>query len=120
MSKTEELKQKYVKDADAMATKSRFGFFTLPPSHTAAHTDNPSNPRTTLSIQLLEIKTEEWSPSLQISTVEPLQTHTYRRTFSHIFPHPSMGLLMKTPARMSEENNFNSRKSKKGKRSLDQ
>lgn len=29
----------YAKDADLMATKSRFGFFTMYPSHTAAITD---------------------------------------------------------------------------------
>lgn len=46
MNKVQELKAKYVADADMMASKSRFGFFTLPPSHTAAHTDFPSTSRT--------------------------------------------------------------------------
>lgn len=35
MSKIEELKQTYLKDADLMASKSRFGFFSIPPNASA-------------------------------------------------------------------------------------
>jgi len=39
MNKIDKLKQKYEADTDAMANKSRFGYFSLLPSHTAAKTD---------------------------------------------------------------------------------
>ena len=45
MSKIEKLKEKYVADADVMASKSRFGYFTVLPSHTAGHTDFSNQPR---------------------------------------------------------------------------
>ena len=32
MTNLEELKRTYIQDADAMASKSRFGFFSIPPS----------------------------------------------------------------------------------------
>ena len=35
MSKIEELKQTYLKDADLMASKPRFGYFSIPPNATA-------------------------------------------------------------------------------------
>lgn len=35
MSKIEELKQTYLKDADLMASKSRFGYFSIPPNAAA-------------------------------------------------------------------------------------
>jgi hypothetical protein len=34
----EQLRKKYEVDADLMGTKSRFGFFSIPPSHAAART----------------------------------------------------------------------------------
>lgn len=37
--KDKQIQQKYSADADMMATKSRFGFFNIYPSHTAAITD---------------------------------------------------------------------------------
>ena len=49
MSKIEKIKEKYVADADAMASKSRFGYFTMLPSHTAAHTDFSGKLRNILS-----------------------------------------------------------------------
>lgn len=39
MTENQQIKIQYVKDADLMATKSRFGFFSILPSHTAAITD---------------------------------------------------------------------------------
>lgn len=36
MSKIDQLKQTYIKDADFMGSKSRFGYFSLPPNHSAA------------------------------------------------------------------------------------
>ena len=39
MSKIEKIKEKYAEDAELMASKSRFGYFSLLPSHTAARTD---------------------------------------------------------------------------------
>lgn len=36
----EKLRQKYIADADQMATKSRYGYFSILPSHTTAITDN--------------------------------------------------------------------------------
>eukprot|EP00919_Chromeraceae_sp_WS-2016_P071602 GHVR01169539.1.p1 GENE.GHVR01169539.1~~GHVR01169539.1.p1 ORF type:complete len:102 (-),score=6.69 GHVR01169539.1:45-350(-) len=38
MSKAEELKQTYMKDIETMASKSRFGYFSIPPSHAAGDT----------------------------------------------------------------------------------
>jgi hypothetical protein len=40
MSKVDKLKETYIADAEMMASKSRFGYFSLLPSHTAAITDN--------------------------------------------------------------------------------
>ena len=40
-SRLEELQQSYAQDADKMAQKSRFGYFTLLPSHTAATPQAP-------------------------------------------------------------------------------
>jgi len=45
MSKNDKVKEKYLADAEAMATKSRFGYFSLLPSHTAAHNEFPSSSR---------------------------------------------------------------------------
>lgn len=38
MPKTEDIKAKYLQDADAMGSKSRFGFFSIPPCATAGVT----------------------------------------------------------------------------------
>lgn len=46
MNKNEKIKEKYLSDTEAMASKSRFGYFSLLPSHTAAHNEFPSSPRT--------------------------------------------------------------------------
>ena len=46
-----ELRDKYQADADMMSTKSRFGYFSLPPSHTAAIPPPELPPRTHLDIQ---------------------------------------------------------------------
>ncbi len=37
--KVEEIRKRYEADADLRASKLRFGFFSIPPSHTAAKTD---------------------------------------------------------------------------------
>lgn len=37
--KVEEIRKKYEADADMRGSKPRFGFFSIPPSHTAAKTD---------------------------------------------------------------------------------
>jgi hypothetical protein len=39
ISSLEKSRIQYTADADSMATKSRFGFFSIPPSHTAGITD---------------------------------------------------------------------------------
>jgi hypothetical protein len=38
MSEIEALRKKYIDDSDKMSKKSRYGFFSLPPSATAGHT----------------------------------------------------------------------------------
>ena len=38
MPKTEDIKAKYLQDADAMGSKSRFGFFSIPPCAAAGVT----------------------------------------------------------------------------------
>lgn len=48
MNKPDQLKEKYIADTEAMASKSRFGYFSLLPSHTAAHTDFSHHPGTSL------------------------------------------------------------------------
>ncbi len=45
MTKVEKIKEKYVADVELMSSKSRFGYFSLLPSHTAAHTDFKGEPR---------------------------------------------------------------------------
>lgn len=37
--KVEEIRKRYEADADMRGSKPRFGFFSIPPSHTAAKTD---------------------------------------------------------------------------------
>ena len=59
MSRTEELRQQYSKDADMMASKSRFGYFTLLPSHTAARMQPNSSHRIIYYTQLLEERMEK-------------------------------------------------------------
>lgn len=38
MSKIEEIRENYLKDADMLGSKSRFGFFSIPPCATAGAT----------------------------------------------------------------------------------
>lgn len=90
MSKIDSLKEKYIADADAMASKSRFGYFTLLPSHTAGHNDFPHTGRILIDIQLIEIMMDESSRNLQISLVEqPIILNSRKITF-HILLLPSM------------------------------
>ena len=57
--KLDELKETYRKDADQMASKARFGYFSLKPSHTAAVTDFDPKPRRWLVMQTPEMKMAE-------------------------------------------------------------
>lgn len=40
----EKLRKTYLEQADSIATKPRFGFFSIPPSHTAGITDFARRP----------------------------------------------------------------------------
>lgn len=67
-SSVDKLKQQYVKDAELMASKSRFGYFSLLPSHTAAVTDNSAPQRIGRSMQPTETLMERCTPSPGTST----------------------------------------------------
>jgi hypothetical protein len=90
MSKAQELKAKYVADADMMASKSRFGFFTLPPSHTAGVTDFANNTSTLFAIQLIGMPMVRSSPNLQTSIAVLLPNPACRKTTFHTHLRPSM------------------------------
>lgn len=119
MSKAEELKAKYVADADMMAIKSRFGFFTLPPSHTAAHTDFANNTSTLFVIQVIETPMEKSSPNLQTSTAVLPRRPAYRKTIFHTPLQLSMVPNTKIPEKLKENNTLLRLKNKKEKISLD-
>ena len=95
MSKIDSLKEKYIADADAMASKSRFGYFTVLPSHTAGHNEFSKTEGICISIQLIEIMMVELLQNLQISLVEQLRVLSFRKTTFHIFHLPSMDLSTK-------------------------
>lgn len=90
MSKAKELQAKYAADADMMASKSRFGFFTLPPSHTAAHTDFANNTSTLFVIQVIEMPMVKSSPSHQTFIAALLPKPACRKTTFLTLLRPSM------------------------------
>lgn len=73
MSKIEKLKEKYAEDADMMASKSRFGFFSMPPSHTAAIPDFVGRKRKIVINQLIDNKTGKYTQNQGISFQESIQ-----------------------------------------------
>ena len=117
MSKVQELKAKYVADADLMASKSRFGFFTLPPSHTAAHTDFVHTARTVFPIQLIEMPMEKSSAILQTSIVELLLKPACRKITFLTLLQPSMAPNIKILGRMNGSNKPRRQRDKKEKTS---
>lgn len=54
MNNLDKIKEKYVEDTETMASKSRFGYFSVLPSHTAAHTDFPHQPGKSIVIKRSE------------------------------------------------------------------
>lgn len=59
MSKIEEIKDKYLNDADLVGSKSRFGFFSIPPSATAGHNSFEDKKGKCILIKQFEIKMAE-------------------------------------------------------------
>lgn len=118
MSKVQELKAEYVADADMMASKSRFGFFTLPPSHTAAHTDFAHTARTIFPIQLVEMLVEKSLLNLQTSTVGLLLKPAYRKITFPTYLHPFMAPNIKILEKMIGSNKHKRQRGKKEKISL--
>ena len=119
MSKVQGLKAKYVADADMMASKSRFGFFTLPPSHTATHTDFAHTARTVFLIQHIEMPMEKSLANLQTSTVELLLKPACRKITFLTLLQPSMAPNIKILGRMSGKNKPRRQRDKKEKTSSD-
>ena len=72
MNKTDKIKELYLSDTETMASKSRFGYFSLLPSHTAAHNEFPSSPCTFWIIQLIKIAMEKFRLNLGISIADLL------------------------------------------------
>jgi hypothetical protein len=70
MSKIDKLKETYVADAELMASKSRFGYFSLLPSHTAAITDTAGPARKKHLIKLIDSRTGKCILNLETSTRE--------------------------------------------------
>ena len=64
MSKIEELKQTYLKDADLMASKSRFGYFSIPLNANAGLASTSDKKCTIYINQSLEIKMGELSRNI--------------------------------------------------------
>ena len=98
---TDKLREKYVTDADAMASKSRFGYFSMLPSHTAAHTDFPPARRKVHPIQPTETTTEELYASLATSMEALARRVRYVKTIFPICPH----LSTVRPSRIRESTN---------------
>lgn len=115
MIKVQEIKEKYVADADMMASKSRFGYFTLPPSHTAAHTDFAQTARNKFSIQHTEMPTVRSSHSLQISIAELQMLPVCKKTTSRTLPQLFMALNTKIQESISANSRLNNLKNNKEK-----
>jgi hypothetical protein len=88
MSTADKLKERYIADTEMMASKSRFGYFSLLPSHTAAITDTTAPLRNTLIIQHIVNQTEKFTHSQEISIPVQHPLELSKRTFSHtLLPH---------------------------------
>lgn len=68
----------YQKDAELMASKSRFGYFTILPSHTAAITDYAQKTGLFFIIQLIKTKMEKskYSPEASFQDLNHLKLPT--------------------------------------------
>lgn len=113
MSKIEKIKEKYVADAEQMAAKSRYGYFSIPPSHTAAVTDFLGTKRTPSITQPIAKVTEEFTLSPGTYTQEELPPAHSRKTTSRTFPQLSMA--PSTKIRENRNASMNWRKAKDGK-----
>lgn len=120
MSKIDKLKEKYITDTEAMASKSRFGYFSLLPSHTAAHTDFDHPQRTHLNIQTKRIATEEYSPNPGTSTAATPTPPPFRKISSLTPPQHFKARPIKTLANSSERRNFNRANSSRENKNSDQ
>ena len=118
-SKIEQIKEKYAVDADAMASKSRFGYFSMLPSHTAAHTDFAQLVRTSSLTQPRKMRTDASKRSRGTSTVATPPLLPSRRTTSPTHPLPSTALPTRIQARTNADNRWNKIKSKKAKTASD-
>ena len=99
MSKIDKLKEKYIEDTEMMASKSRFGYFSLLPSHTAAITQESAPARNISPIQRIASPTGKFILSLETSTPALLQLARLRKTTSRILLLPFMALLSKIQER---------------------
>lgn len=79
-----------------MASKSRFGYFTILPSHTAAKTDYAQKKGIDFKfIQLKKIKMEKLKHSPEGSFQDPNQQKCWvKRAFHKSFPHLSVVLML--------------------------
>lgn len=59
MPKIEEIRENYLKDADTLGSKSRFGYFSIPPCATAGATSFQTKTGMPWHMQSKKIKTEK-------------------------------------------------------------
>jgi hypothetical protein len=83
MSTTDKVKERYIADTEMMASKSRFGYFSLLPSHTAAITDTTAPARNPAIIQHIVNLTEKSTQNLETSIRVQHPLEPLKRTFSH-------------------------------------
>lgn len=116
MSKIDKLKQTYIADAEMMASKSRFGYFSLLPSHTAAITDNSAPTRNSIIIQHTATPMERCTLSLETFTPGSTKLELSRKTTFLIHRLPSMA----PPTKIQENINAsrNCSKAKNGKEKM--
>lgn len=107
MEKQSKIKDQYAADVEAMASKSRFGYFSILPSHTAGITDNSSSIRTYSSIQHIGILTEKFIQNQEIFTQEQPPLAILEKTIFHILPQHFMALHILTQARLNAKRHLN-------------
>ena len=120
MSKTNQLREKYVADAEMMASKSRFGYFSLLPSHTAAISDNTAPLRIPHITQLTKIVMGKSRLNLEIYTLELLLQEWSRKATSPILLLHSMALPFKIQENQNENKIYRRLKNGKEKISISQ
>ena len=81
MAKIEEIRQTYLKDAETSGSKSKFGFFSVPPCATAGHNAFEQKKGNPTSMQSSKIKMEELKLKKEIFTQDLNRQECSRKAF---------------------------------------